>query len=104
MTKDTISSIASMTKPMTSVALLMLSEEGKVLISDPVGKYLPPLAGMRVATSLDNPAETVPAVRQPTLQDILRHTAGVLYGGRGGPPRPQRHPACPRCTGTNRSS
>lgn len=83
MTKETIFSIASMTKPMVSVALLMLSEEGKVLISDPVGKYLPPLANMRVAASLDNPADTVPAVRQPTLQDILRHTAGLLYGGRG---------------------
>ena len=83
MTRDAIFSIASMTKPMTSVALLQLSEEGRVLISDPVGKYLPPLANMRVAASLDNPADTVPAVRQPTLQDILRHTAGLLYGGRG---------------------
>jgi CubicO group peptidase (beta-lactamase class C family) len=83
MTTDAIFSIASMTKPMTSVALLQLSEEGRVLISDPVGKYLPPLANLRVAASLDNPADTVPAVRQPTLQDILRHTAGLLYGGRG---------------------
>ena len=83
MPKDAIFSIASMTKPMTSVALLQLSEEGRVLISDPVGKYLPPLANMKVAASLDNPSETVPAVRQPTLQDILRHTAGLLYGARG---------------------
>src|SRR5712692_6914430 len=51
MTKDTIFSIASMTKPMTSVALLMLSEEGKLLISDPVGKYLPPLASRPCMTS-----------------------------------------------------
>src|SRR5713101_1028929 len=48
MTKDTIFSIASMTKPMTSVALLMLSEEGKVLISDPVGKYLPQILAHRI--------------------------------------------------------
>jgi CubicO group peptidase (beta-lactamase class C family) len=83
MTKDAIFSIASMTKPMTSVGVLMLYEEGKLLISDPVAKYLPPLADRRVAASLDNPSETVPAVRQPTVQDLLRHTAGLLYGGRG---------------------
>ncbi len=100
MTKDTIFSIASMTKPMTSVALLMLSEEGKLLISDPVGKYLPPLASMRVATSLDNPAETVPAVRQPTLQDILRHTAGLLYGGRGNTALHKLYPASSSSSGT----
>ena len=100
MTKDTIFSIASMTKPMTSVALLMLSEEGKLLISDPVGKYLPPLASMRVATNLDNPAETVPAVRQPTLQDILRHTAGLLYGGRGNTALHKLYPASSSSSGT----
>src|SRR5260221_2527345 len=67
MARDAIFSIASMTKPLTSVALLQLSEEGRVLISDPVGKYLPPLANMRVAASLDNPADTVPPPHQPTL-------------------------------------
>lgn len=83
MTTDAIFSIASMTKPMTSVAVLQLYEEGRLLVSDPVAKYLPQLADRRVAASLDNPGETVPAVRQPTIQDFLRHTAGVLYGGRG---------------------
>lgn len=101
MTKDTIFSIASMTKPMTSVALLMLSEEGKVLISDPVGKYLPPLANMRVAASLENPGETVPAVRQPTLQDILRHTAGLLYGGRGNTALHKMYPGSSSSSGTS---
>jgi CubicO group peptidase (beta-lactamase class C family) len=101
MTTDTIFSIASMTKPMTSVALLQLSEEGRVLISDPVGKYLPPLANMRVAASLDNPADTVPALRQPTLQDILRHTAGLLYGGRGTSALHKMYPASSSSSGTN---
>ena len=83
MTKDAIFSIASMTKPMTSVALMQLFEEGKVLVSDPVGKHLPMLAAMRVAPDHDKPSETVPATRPMTVQDILRHTSGLLYGGRG---------------------
>ena len=100
MPKDAIFSIASMTKPMTSVALLQLSEEGRVLISDPVGKYLPPLANMKVAASLDNPSETVPATRQPTLQDILRHTAGLLYGGRGTSALHKMYPASSSTSGS----
>jgi len=99
MTTDAIFSIASMTKPMTSVALLQLSEEGRVLISDPVGRYLPPLANLRVAASLDNPADTVPALRQPTLQDILRHTAGLLYGGRGTSALHKMYPASSSTSG-----
>jgi CubicO group peptidase (beta-lactamase class C family) len=99
MTKDAIFSIASMTKPMTSVAVLQLSEEGRVLISDPVGKHLPPLAAMRVAASLDNPGETVPAQRQPTLQDLLRHTSGLLYGGRGTSALHKMYPASSSSSG-----
>ncbi len=88
MPQDAIFSIASMTKPMVSVAIMMLHDEGKLFLSDPVGKYLPPLANMRVATILTGPdgktrVETSPAQRQPTIQDLLRHTAGFLYGGRG---------------------
>jgi CubicO group peptidase (beta-lactamase class C family) len=70
-----------------------------VLISDPVGKYLPPLANMKVAASLDNPSETVAAVRQPTLQDILRHTAGLLYGGRGTSALHKMYPASSSSSG-----
>ena len=83
MQKDTIFSIASMTKPMTSIAVMQLTETGRVVVSDPVGKYLPMLGNMRVAASLDNPSETVAAARQMTVQDTLRHTSGLLYGGRG---------------------
>src|SRR5262249_57530789 len=62
--------------------------------------YLPQLADRRVAASLDNPAETVPAVRQPTLQDILRHTAGLLYGGRGSSALHMMYPASSSASGT----
>ena len=96
---DAIFSIASMTKPMTSVAILQLYEEGRLLISDPIGRYLPQLADRRVAASLDNPGETVPAVRQPTIQDFLRHTAGVLYGGRGTSALHKMYPASSSVSG-----
>ena len=85
MTTDTIFNIASMTKPMTTVGALMLYEQGKILIDDPLSKYFPKFANMRVAVR-DNgepTAETVPANRPITIQDLLRHTSGLIYGGRG---------------------
>src|SRR5271154_1377337 len=86
MTTDTIFNIASMTKPMTTVGALMLYEQGKLLIDDPLSKYFPKFADMRVAVrdgSGEPTAETVPANRQITIQDLLRHTSGIIYGGRG---------------------
>jgi CubicO group peptidase (beta-lactamase class C family) len=86
MTTDTIFNIASMTKPMTSVGALMLYEQGKLLIDDPLAKYFPKFATMRVAardTAGEPTAETVPASRQITIQDLMRHTSGLIYGGRG---------------------
>src|SRR6201999_365445 len=86
MTTDTIFNIASMTKPMTAVGALMLYEQGKILIDDPLSKYFPKFANMRVAARDANgepTAETVPANRQITIQDLLRHTSGLVYGGRG---------------------
>src|SRR6202035_1977572 len=85
MTTDTIFNIASMTKPMTTVGALMLYEQGKILIDDPLSKYFPKFAQMHVAVrdAADPPAETVPANRQITIQDLLRHTSGLIYGGRG---------------------
>src|ERR1700683_5487894 len=79
MPKDAIFALASMTKPMVAVATLMLAEQGDLLLNDPVGNYLPELKDMKVAT----PKGIEPAHRQPTLQDMLRHTAGVSYGNRG---------------------
>jgi CubicO group peptidase (beta-lactamase class C family) len=85
MTTDTIFNIASMTKPMTTVGALMLYERGKILIDDPVAKYFPKFASMRVAMrdAGEPTAETVPANRPITIQDLMRHTSGLIYGGRG---------------------
>src|SRR4051812_27147675 len=85
MTTDTIFNIASMTKPMTAVGALMLYEQGKLLIDDPLAKYFPKFADMRVAVrdGGEPVAETVPATRKITMQDLMRHTSGIIYGGRG---------------------
>src|SRR4051812_18221897 len=85
MTTDTIFNIASMTKPMTAVGALMLYEQGKILIDDPLAKYFPKFAEMRVALrDAGEPVqETVPANRKITIQDLMRHTSGIVYGGRG---------------------
>src|SRR3984957_15295439 len=86
MTTDTIFNIASMTKPMTTVGALMLYERGQLLIGHPPSKYFPKFAQMRVAArdaSGEPTAETVPAVRLITIQDLMRHTSGIVYGGRG---------------------
>src|SRR4029079_9281157 len=85
MTTDTIFNIASMTKPMTAVGALMLYEQGKLLIDDPVSKYFPKFASMNVSIS-DNgepTIENVPTVRPVTMQDLMRHPSGIIYGGRG---------------------
>lgn len=86
MTTDTIFNIASMTKPMTAVGGLMLYEQGKLLMDDPLAKYFPKFAQMRVAARDANgepTAETVAANRPITIQDLMRHTSGIIYGGRG---------------------
>jgi CubicO group peptidase (beta-lactamase class C family) len=85
MTTDTIFNIASMTKPMTTVGALMLYEQGKLLINDPLSKYFPKFADMKVAVhdAGEPSAEVVPANRQITIQDLMRHTSGLIYGGRG---------------------
>ena len=95
MTTDTIFNIASMTKPMTAVGGLMLYEQGKLLIDDPLGKYFPKFANMRVAVS-DNgepTVDTVPANRPITIQDLMRHTSGIIYGGRGSTIVHKQYPA-----------
>ncbi len=77
---DAIFSIASMTKAMTSTAIMQLVEEGRVLLADPVAKYLPPLAELRVA---DGKGGTRAPKSLPTIQDLLRHTSGFTYQNRG---------------------
>jgi CubicO group peptidase (beta-lactamase class C family) len=82
MPKDALFSIASMTKPMVTVGALMLYEEGRMMVNEPVGKYLPQLSRMRVGTpGCDgSPAQTVPLNREATIQDLMRHTSGFSYG------------------------
>lgn len=78
MTTDAIFRIYSMTKPIVSVAVMMLWEEGRLLLSDPIAKYIPAFASPMVG--VDNP---VPAARVITVQDLLRHTSGLTYEFRG---------------------
>jgi CubicO group peptidase (beta-lactamase class C family) len=86
MTKDTIFRIASMTKSIVSVAAMILAEEGKLDIGAPVSKYLPELKDLKVRVEQLDPAtgktEIVmkPPVRPVTVQDLLRHTSGIVYG------------------------
>jgi len=79
MQPDTIFAIASMSKPVTAVAVMMLYEEGKFLLEDPVTKYLPAFARMQVlATEGGDPAQTVPAAGPITIRQLLTHTSGLF--------------------------
>ncbi len=81
MTKDAIFRIYSMTKPLASVGAMMLVEEGKIQLNDPVSKFLPQLAKMEVlVTDKDGKTTREPAKRQITIHDLFRHTAGFTYG------------------------
>ena len=83
---DAVFRIASQTKAVVSVAVMMLQDEGALLISDPVGKHLPAFAQTTVAVPDENSGyEVVPANRPITIRDLLTHTAGISYGyGPGG--------------------
>ena len=78
MQKDTIVRIYSMTKPITTVAAMMLNEEGKFQLDDPVSKYIPELKGLRVYAGPGD--KTEPARREITIRDLMRHTSGFTYG------------------------
>ncbi len=86
MKMDTIHRIYSMSKPITSVALMMLYEEGKFQLNDPIAKFMPEFAKMTIGVDERDPGNgrvnftTVPAKRMITVRDLLRHTAGFTYG------------------------
>jgi CubicO group peptidase (beta-lactamase class C family) len=81
MERDTIHRIYSMTKPMTSVAALMLLEEGAIALDDPVARFIPQFADLKVhAGGAAGNFSTRPAARPMTVQDLMRHTAGFTYG------------------------
>jgi CubicO group peptidase (beta-lactamase class C family) len=78
MKADTIFRIYSMSKPITTVAAMMLFEENKLGLDDPVSKYIPEMKNLRVYVGPKD--ETVPALREITIRDLMRHTAGFTYG------------------------
>lgn len=83
MPANAIFSIASMTKPVTSVAIMMLLEQGKLKLDDPVSKYLPGFDNLQVITKFndkDATYETRPAKRAMTIRHLLTHTSGIGYG------------------------
>jgi CubicO group peptidase (beta-lactamase class C family) len=79
MPRDAIFRIYSMTKPVVSVAVMMLMEQGKLLLSDPVARHLPEFAGQKVAVERDGQVMLEDVARPATVQDLLRHTAGLTY-------------------------
>jgi CubicO group peptidase (beta-lactamase class C family) len=81
MARDSIFRIYSMTKPIVSVAIMMLMEQGRIVLSDPVAKHLPEFASQQVAVAgVAGQALTLrPAARDATVHDLLRHTAGLSY-------------------------
>lgn len=80
MPADAMFRICSMTKPITSVAVMMLYEEGKFLLDDPVSKYLPEFRNPKVLVKPATGATyTIPATKEITIRDLLRHTSGITY-------------------------
>ncbi|HMJ44978.1 MAG TPA: serine hydrolase domain-containing protein [Pseudolabrys sp.] len=83
MTADTIFRLYSMSKPITSVAVMMLVEEGRLSLGDPVSKYIPAFADVKVGVEKpdEQPALVLEPVNRPiTIEDLLRHTSGLTYG------------------------
>jgi CubicO group peptidase (beta-lactamase class C family) len=80
MAPDAVFRIASQSKAITSTAILMLVEEGKIALNDPVSLYIPAYARTTVASRADSGRTIVPARRQITIKDLLTHTAGISYG------------------------
>jgi CubicO group peptidase (beta-lactamase class C family) len=80
MREDALFRIASQTKAITSVAVMILVEEGRLKLSDPASKWIPSLATAKVATATDSGPRLVPVKRMITIRDLLTHTAGISYG------------------------
>ena len=83
MSADTIFRIYSMTKPIVSVATMMLVEEGRLMLGDPLSKFVPAFAMPKVAVEVGGKVELLAAAREITIQDLLRHTSGLIYEFRG---------------------
>jgi CubicO group peptidase (beta-lactamase class C family) len=83
MSDDAIFRIYSMTKPIVSVAAMMLVEEGRLLITDPVSKYVPAFASAQVGVVTGDKLDLASLKRPVTVQDLMRHTSGLTYGFTG---------------------
>ncbi len=88
---DAIFRIYSMTKAIVSVTTMMLLEEGRLLLGDPLSKFIPGFAKPKVAMETNGSVELVPAAREITIQDLLRHTSGLVYEFRGNGPVYKRY-------------
>jgi CubicO group peptidase (beta-lactamase class C family) len=83
MAHNSIFRIFSMTKPIVSVGIMMLLEEGHFLLTDPVAKFIPEFADQKVGVENNGKLDLVPPVRPITIQDLLRHTSGITYDHTG---------------------
>src|SRR5262249_41504382 len=81
MQRDTLFRVASMTKPVTVAAVMSLVDEGKLALKDPIARWAPELAGVRVLDDPHGPLDrTHPAGRAILIEDLLTHTSGLAYG------------------------
>ena len=83
MAKDSIFRIFSMTKPIVSIGIMMLIEDGHFLLNDPVAKFIPEFANQQVGVENNGKLDLVPAKRPMTVQDLLRHTSGLTADNTG---------------------
>ena len=83
MTHDSLFRIFSMTKPIVSIGIMMLVEDGHFILNDPVAKFIPEFADQKVGVENNGKLEFVPVKRQMTVQDLLRHTSGLTYDHTG---------------------
>ena len=93
MARDSLFRIFSMTKPIVSLGIMMLLEDGHLLLSDPLEKYIPEFAEQKVGVDHHGQLELVPRTRSITLQDLLRHTSGITYDHTGNGPVQQMYQA-----------
>ena len=97
MPKDGIFRLASTSKPITAAAVLMMIEEGKVRLADPVSRFIPEFKSMKVAVPRPGGSgkefDTVPSAREITVRDLLTHGSGLMSGGLGNAAAPRREPS-----------